>query len=105
MKILAVARPLPCDLTEANLAEVTEAALLDTLRVQARDRLLSGTLPRDRTALTRAGVPDGSHRCAVCDAVIAGPIEFCVRSNGTALHFHGRCHDAWLAEREVLETS
>jgi hypothetical protein len=79
--------------------------MVDEIRLMARDRLRAGDLPRDRAVLTLAGIPNGRHRCAVCDVVMTGPIEFCVRfAKHTALHFHGRCHDAWLLEREGLET-
>ena len=74
------------------------------LRALARDRLLADALPRDRAALTRAGIPDGTHHCAVCDEIITGPIEFRLSFRDRALHFHGRCHDAWLVERQVLAT-
>ena len=79
--------------------------MLVPLRALARDRLLAGALPRDPAVLTRAGFADGTHRCAVCDEAITGPIEFRVHfADDTALRFHGRCHDAWLAERQELET-
>ena len=90
--------------TEPNLVEVTEAALLVDLRVLARDRLRAGVLPRDRAALTLACVPDGTRYCALCDEVITGPLDFRLSFKDRALHFHGRCHDAWLAERGVLQT-
>ena len=77
----------------------------DDIRLVARDRLRTGDLPRDPVALTRAGLPDGTHLCAVCDEVITGPIEFRVHlASDAALHFHGRCHDAWLLERQEPET-
>jgi hypothetical protein len=79
--------------------------VVDQVRVLARARLLAGALPRDPAAFTLAGNPNGTHRCAVCDEVITGPVEFRLRfANRTVLHLHGRCHDAWLVERQVLET-
>jgi hypothetical protein len=79
--------------------------VVDHLRVLARARLLAGALPREPAAFTLAGSADGIHRCAVCDEVITGSVEFRLRfPNHTVLHFHGRCHDAWLMERQVLET-
>jgi len=72
----------------------------------ARDRLRTGDLPRDPAELTMAGIPDGTRGCDVCDEVITRPIGIRVRyADGRVLHFHGRCHDAWLIERQVLETS
>jgi hypothetical protein len=78
--------------------------MADQLRERARDRLVAGALPRDPAAFTLAGSAAGSHRCAVCDEVIAGAIEFRLRfPNHTVLHFHAHCHDAWMAERQALE--
>jgi hypothetical protein len=79
--------------------------MVDDIRRMARARLRTGDLPRDPAEFTLAGNPNGTHRCAVCDEVIVGPIEFRLRfANDTVLHFDGRCHDAWLVERQVLET-
>jgi hypothetical protein len=40
----------------------------------------------------------------VCDELITAPLVFRLRfANETTLHFHGRCHDAWVAERQALE--
>jgi hypothetical protein len=79
--------------------------VVDQLRGLARARLLAGELPREPAAFTLAGSPNGTHRCAVCDEVITGPIEFRLRfPNDRAMYFHGGCHDAWLVERQALET-
>ena len=82
------------------------ARLVDDILRMARDRLRSGDLPRESAVLTLAGIADGTHRCAVCDDRIPGPMEFRLRfGDDTMLHFHGRCHYAWLAEREALTSS
>ena len=78
--------------------------LVDGVRLVARNRLLSGHLPREPPTFTRAGPPEGTERCAVCDELITAPLVFRLRfANETTLHFHGRCHDAWVAERQALE--
>jgi hypothetical protein len=70
----------------------------------ARDRLRTGDLPRDPAERTMAGIPDGTRWCHVCGEAITRPIVLRLRyANGTVLHFHGRCHDAWLMERQGLE--
>ena len=75
------------------------------LRLIARVQLRTGHLPRELALLTMSGIPDGSHRCAVCGEVTTGTLEFCLRFvKRTELHFHGPCHDAWLRERQVRET-
>jgi hypothetical protein len=79
--------------------------VVDHLRVLARARLLAGALPREAAAFTLTGSADGIHRCAVCDQVITDSIEFRLRfANHAVLHFHGRCHDEWLVERQALGT-
>ena len=79
-------------------------SLSDPLRRMARDRLRARDLPRPAGALTLAGIADGTHPCVLCGDRISGPIEFRLRfANDTVLHFHGRCHDAWLAECEATE--
>jgi hypothetical protein len=77
--------------------------VVDTLRVQIRTRLRSGALLRVDAASTHAGASSGTHRCAACDDVIDGPIEFRLRfPDGRTLRFHARCRDVWLSERDAL---
>jgi hypothetical protein len=80
--------------------------VVDATRLQVRARLQSGTLPRVHAASTHAGASGGTHRCAVCDDFIDGPIEFRLRfPDGLTLRFHARCRDAWLTEREALDAT
>jgi hypothetical protein len=65
--------------------------------------LSSGDLPRVDATSTHAGTSSGTHRCAACDDVIDGPIEFRLRfPHGRTLRFHARCRDIWLTERAAL---
>jgi hypothetical protein len=78
---------------------------MDTIRLQIRERLGSGALPRDPAQSTAAGMASGTHRCAACDTLISGIIEFRLRfPDGRTLRFHARCRDAWQAERAAFET-
>jgi hypothetical protein len=75
--------PFHPELTERRPGHTLEP-VADDIRLRARDRLRTGALPRDAAELSMAGIPDGTCWCNV--------------------HFHGRCHDAWLMERQVLGT-
>jgi hypothetical protein len=107
---LALGNPLGCLsgfplIDRAVRSAIRLRRVPDNLRCIARDLILAGDLPRTPAALTLAGIADDTHHCVLCGERITGPIEFRLRfGHDTALHFHGRCHDAWLAERQALET-
>jgi hypothetical protein len=82
-----------------------DVPLPDELRRIARDLIQAGDLPRVPADLTLAGMADGTDRCVLCGERITGPIEFrLLFPDNTVLHFHGRCHDAWLAERAAFSS-
>jgi hypothetical protein len=71
--------------------------------VPARARIPGSTSPVWSKGDTRVfdGRPHGTHQCAVCGERIHGPMEFGLRlADDAFLYFHGRCHYAWLMERE-----
>jgi hypothetical protein len=74
------------------------------LRQQARDKLESGELPREREARVWAG-PGAGLPCAVCGDVIGRDdveYELQIVEPGRSVHvyrFHRRCHAAWQLER------
>jgi len=71
-------------------------------RDRARERLRSGQLPREPPIRRLAGLSDGTEQCAVCDERIVNLLVYRVSfDDGRTLHFHARCHEAWLIERRA----
>lgn len=69
----------------------------DELRVQARERIGKGSLPRAKAARTWGGLGSGLV-CDLCDsAILATEPEFELQFElgAAAIRFHRRCHAAW----------
>ena len=68
---------------------------------RVRDKLRTGTLPRERAPRTWVG-PGSARVCTACDRVIARDdteVE-CDDLAGRPLRFHRVCFEAWEAERD-----
>jgi hypothetical protein len=89
--------------TATLLTDAAEQVAAVIANEQAHERLLSGALPYSAITRTLASIGDGTQRCAVCEEPIVGPVQLRVYFlDGPPQHFHGRCHHAWVQQRESI---